>query len=82
MLVYLAILAAVATWKFVPRPWHPSITLETQHHLMYSTATRQQTDETAHTLDLLYQAYSNRFGIFRLRKSIPITGCSTNRSTN
>jgi len=60
MLVYLAILGAVATWKFVPRPWHPSITLETGHHLIYSTATRQQTDETAHTLDLLYQAYSNR----------------------
>lgn len=60
MLIYLAILGAVAAWKFVPRPWHPSITLETQHHFIYSTATRQQTDETAHTLELLYQAYSNR----------------------
>jgi hypothetical protein len=60
MLVYLAILGAVAVWKFVPRPWHPSITLETQHHLIYSTAPRQQTDETAHTLELLHQAYSDR----------------------
>ncbi len=60
MLIYLAILGAVAAWKFIPRPWHPSTTLETQHHLIYSTATRQQTDETAHTLELLYQAYSNR----------------------
>jgi hypothetical protein len=59
MLVYLAILGAVAAWKFVPRPWHPSTTLETQHHLIYSTATRQQTDETALTLELLYHAYSN-----------------------
>jgi hypothetical protein len=60
LLVYLAILGAVAAWKFVPRPWHPSITLETQHPIIYSTATPQQTDETAHTLELLYQAYSNR----------------------
>ena len=65
MLIYLAILSAVAAWKFVPRPWHPSITLETQHHLIYSSATRQQTEETAHTLELLYQAYSNRFGMLK-----------------
>jgi hypothetical protein len=34
MLVYLAILGAVAASKFVPRPWHPSITFETGHHLI------------------------------------------------
>jgi len=60
MLVYLAILGAIAAWKFVPRPWHPAIMLETRHHLIFSTGTLQQTDETAHTLELLYQAYSNR----------------------
>ena len=60
MLVYLAILGVVAAWKFIPRPWHPSITLKSGHHLIYSTASRQQTDDTAHTLELLYQAYSNR----------------------
>lgn len=60
MLVYLAILGAVAAWKFVPRPWHPSITFETGHHHIYSTATREQTEDTAHTLELLYEAYSNR----------------------
>ncbi len=62
MLVYLLIAGAVAGWKFIPRPWHPSITLEAAHHLIYSTATRQQTEETAHSLELLYQAYSNRLG--------------------
>jgi hypothetical protein len=62
MLVYLVILGAVAAWKFVPRPWHPSITLETGHHVIYSTATRQQTEDTAHALELLYRAYSNRLG--------------------
>ena len=24
MVAYLLIVSAVATWKFVPRPWHPS----------------------------------------------------------
>lgn len=62
LLVYLAVLGAVAAWKFVPRPWHPSITHEAGQHIIYSTATRQQTDETAYTLELLYHAYSNRLG--------------------
>lgn len=63
MVVYLLILGAVAAWKFIPRPWHPSTTLETGHHRIYSTATRQQTEETARTLELLYQTYSNRLSI-------------------
>lgn len=62
MLVYLLILGAVAAWRFVPRPWHPSMTFENPHHLIYSTATREQTDNTAHAMGLLYNAYSNRFG--------------------
>lgn len=32
------------------------------HHLIYSTATRQQTEDTAHALTLLHDAYSNRLG--------------------
>ena len=63
MVVYLLILGTVAAWKFIPRPWHPSITLQTGQHLIYSTATRQQTEETARTLELLYQTYSNRLSI-------------------
>ena len=46
----------------MPRPWHPTLVVETPHHKIYSTATRQQTEDTAHTLELLYCAYSNRFG--------------------
>jgi len=60
MLFYLLVLLGVVVWKYPPRPWHPTITLETQHHIIYSTATRQQTDDTAHALGLLYEAYSNR----------------------
>ncbi len=60
MLLYLLVLVAVVAWKFVPRPWHPSTTLETPHHLIYSTATRQQIEDTVHAMGLLYAAYSNR----------------------
>jgi hypothetical protein len=43
MLLYLLVLLAVVAWKFVPRPWHPAITLEAPHHLIYSSATSAQT---------------------------------------
>jgi hypothetical protein len=62
MLLYLLVLLAVLAWKYVPRPWHPAIMLETPHHLIYSTATRAQTADTAQALERLYLAYSNRFG--------------------
>ncbi len=62
MLLYLVVLLAVAGWKFLPRPWHPSLTLETPHYIIFSTASRQETDETARVMELLYNAYSNRFG--------------------
>lgn len=62
MLIYLLVALVIAAWKFVPRPWHPSLTIESPHHVVYSTATRQQTEDTAQTLELLYRAYSNRLG--------------------
>jgi len=62
MLLYLLVLIVVAAWKYVPRPWHPLITLAASHHIIYSTASPQQTEDTAHALSLLYTAYSNRMG--------------------
>ena len=62
MLLYLLPLLGLLAWKYVPRPWHPAITLETPHHLIYSSATRAQTSDTALALERLYLAYSNRFG--------------------
>ena len=62
LLIYLLVLLGVLAWKFIPRPWHPSITLEAAHHIIYSTATRPQTEETARAMELLYNAYSNRLG--------------------
>jgi hypothetical protein len=62
MLIYLLVLLVIATWRFAPRPWHPTVTLRTAHHLIYSTATREETEEMAQALELLYGAYSNRLG--------------------
>ena len=62
LLGYLALVLAVAAWRFVPRPWHPTLTLETPHHKIFSTATRPQTEDTARALTYLYTAYSNRLG--------------------
>jgi hypothetical protein len=62
MYLYLAILLGVLGWKVIPRPWFPTVTLETAHHIVYSTATREQAQDTAQKMELLYQAYSNVFG--------------------
>ena len=63
MLLYLLVVLGVAAWKFVPRPWHPTVTLDAAHHRIQATATREQTDDTARALEALYQTYSNRFGV-------------------
>jgi hypothetical protein len=69
MLGYLAVLVAVAAWSFLPRPWHPTLTLETAHHRIESSATRAETEDTARALELLYEAYANRFaGALQLRE--------------
>ncbi len=62
LLAYLLVVLAVAAWKFIPRPWHPTLTLAAPHHTIYSTASPEQTQATAHALELLYVAYSNRLG--------------------
>jgi len=61
MFIYLAILLGFAGWKFIPRPWHPTIRLETQHHLIESTASPAQAEEIARVLELLHSSYSNMF---------------------
>lgn len=63
MLLYLLLLGGVIAWKYIPRAWHPTLTLETPHHRISSTASRRQTEETARALSLLYDAYSNRLGM-------------------
>lgn len=58
---YLLVVASVAAWRFVPRPWKPAHVLETQHYLISSTATQEQTEKMGNALEMLYIAYSNRF---------------------
>ena len=60
LLFYLSVVLGVAAWKFVPRPWHPTSTLDGPHHRIFSTASHLQTEETARVLEQLYGAYSNR----------------------
>lgn len=62
MLFYLALVLGFAAWKFIPRPWDPTLTLDRRHHRIFSTATRAQTEDTAGALEHLYIAYSNRCG--------------------
>jgi hypothetical protein len=61
LLVYLAIVVGFAVWKFAPRSWTPERTLETAHYQIASTATLEQTEAMARTVEVLYAAYSNRF---------------------
>jgi hypothetical protein len=61
-LIYLAILLGVVVWKYVPRPWKPARTVETPHYVIASTASQAQTEEVGRVVELLYNAYSNRFG--------------------
>jgi hypothetical protein len=57
----LAMVLAMAAWKFTPRPWKPARTIETAHYLIASTATAEQTQQVADAVEILYAAYSNRF---------------------
>ena len=62
MLAYLFVVLAVAGWKYIPRPWHPTLTMESLHYKVFSTAREEQTRKTADALESLYLAYSNRLG--------------------
>src|SRR5688572_13428876 len=61
LLVYLAIVIGFAAWKFIPRPWKAERTVETAHYVIASTATAEQTEQMARAVEILYEAYSNRF---------------------
>src|SRR5687767_3766377 len=62
LIFYLLAVVAFAAWKFTPRYWKPTVTVETQHYVISSTATREQTEEIGRVVEILYQTYSNRLG--------------------
>jgi hypothetical protein len=59
---YLIIVLGMTAWKFVPRPWKPTRVVETRHYIISSTATQGQTEQIGRVVEMLYSAYSNRFG--------------------
>jgi hypothetical protein len=57
----LGVVLAIAAWKYMPRPWNPTITIATQHYEISSTAPSNSVAEVGHVIELLYSAYSNKF---------------------
>jgi hypothetical protein len=62
MVLYLFILLCVAGWKYIPRPWHPIVHVQTLHYSIASTAPQHATEEIGRVVEQLYLAYSNQFG--------------------
>ncbi len=59
--LYFIILSGAVLWRYAPRPWKPTLTIETPHYVIASTASRAQTGQVGRVVELLYSAYSNRF---------------------
>jgi hypothetical protein len=59
--IYFLVILGVAVWRFAPHPWKPTLTVETPHYLIASTASRDQTEQVGRVVEILYSAYSNRF---------------------
>ena len=57
LLLCVVLAAAVLGWDFARRRWTPEVTLETDHYVIYSTATQQQTREVGVAAEILYRAY-------------------------
>jgi protein-S-isoprenylcysteine O-methyltransferase Ste14 len=57
LLVLFAILIAFAAWAYVPRPWSPGAVLETEHYVIRSSATDEQTREIALAAEIVYSGY-------------------------
>ena len=60
-LCMLGVVLAIAAWKYMPRPWNPTITIATQHYEISSTAPSNSVVEVGKVIELLYSAYSNKF---------------------
>jgi hypothetical protein len=59
---YLIVVLGIAAWRFLPRPWKPARTVETEHYIIESTATQEQTEQIGRVVEMLYTAYADRFG--------------------
>ena len=57
LLVVLAICLAVAAWFYMPRPWSPTVAVETEHYIIRSSATEEQTREIGRVAETVYSGY-------------------------
>jgi hypothetical protein len=57
MLAYLGILLAILAWDTARRRWSPDVVEETEHYVIDSTATPDQTAEIGHVAEIVYAGY-------------------------
>ncbi len=57
LLVYLAVFLAIVGWDTVRRHWSPNLTQETEHYVIYSTATPEQTAQIGQVAEIVYVGY-------------------------
>ena len=57
LILYLAILIVFFLGDYFYRYWSPDIIRETEHYVIYSTATPEQTDEIAEIAEIVYEGY-------------------------
>ncbi len=65
LLIFFAIFVAIAAWAYVPRPWSPSVVLETEHYAIRSSATDEQTHEIGLVAEIVYSGYLRLMGELR-----------------
>ncbi len=59
LLIYLGLLIAFLAGDKIYRHWSYSITKDTEHYIIYSSATQEQTDEIASVIEIVYLGYQN-----------------------
>jgi hypothetical protein len=57
LLVLFAIFVALTGWAYLPRPWWPTVALETEHYAIRSSATEEQTREIGQVVEIVYSGY-------------------------
>lgn len=64
-LLYLGAFAAILGWDTLRRHWSPDTVRETEHYVIYSTATADQTEEIGQVAEIVYAGYCRLFDRFK-----------------
>ena len=57
LLIYFAVFCGIVAWDGVRRHWSPEGALETEHYVIESSATTDQTREIGHVAEIVYEGY-------------------------